>query len=101
MERWFYRLNTMNTVLLCVVVNIIGAAFIYMRLTGVIPIGAFVGIGTFIETSILLYKKYFKERSNENYDDQRPQLSEEVAEAMANQIVREAEQHRKEREEEE
>jgi len=99
MERWFYRLNTMNTVLLCVVVNIIGAAFIYMRLTGVIPIGAFVGIGIFIETTILVYKKYFKNRSNKINDDQKPQISKEVAEAMANQIVREAEQHRKEREE--
>jgi|TARA_B100000959_G_scaffold286055_1_gene363108 hypothetical protein len=101
MERWFHRLSTMNTILLCVVVNIIGAAFIYMRFTGAIPIGAFVGIGIFAETAILVYKKYIKNEFGDDNEDKRPQISDEVAEAMANQIVREAEQHRKEREEEE
>jgi len=99
MEKWFNGLNTSNTILFSAAINLIGAAFIYLRITSVIPIGAFVGIGIFIETTILVYKKYFKKRSNKINDDQKPQISKEVAEAMANQIVREAEQHRKEREE--
>jgi len=99
MEKWFNGLNTSNTILFSAAINLIGAAFIYLRITSVIPIGAFVGIGIFIETTILVYKKYFIKRSNKINDDQKPQISKEVAEAMANQIVREAEQHRKEREE--
>ena len=63
-----------------------------------IPIGAFVGIGIFFETIILLYNKYYS-KNTEIKDDTK--MSDEVAQAMADKIIKEAEEHRKNREEEE
>ena len=63
-----------------------------------IPIGAFVGIGVFFETIILLYNKYYSENTEIN---DHTKISEEVAQAMANKIIKEAEEHRRNREDDE
>ena len=63
-----------------------------------IPIGAFVGIGIFFETIILLYNKYYSKNTEIKNDTK---MSNEVAQAMANKIIKEAEEHRRNREEEE
>ena len=98
MKSWFNNLNTINTIFVCSVANIVGSIFIYLRLKGMIPIGAFVGIGVFFETIILLYNKYSSENTEINDDTK---MSNEVAQAMANKIIKEAEEHRRNREEEE
>ena len=98
MKSWFNNLNTINTIIVCSVANIVGSVFIYLRLKGMIPIGAFVGIGVFFETIILLYNKYSSENTEINDDTK---MSNEVAQAMANKIIKEAEEHRRNREEEE
>ena len=69
-----------------------------MRLNGTIPIGAFVGIGIFFETIILLHSKYFVKIPTTTQD---PMMSDEVAQAMADKIIKEAQEHRKNRQEEE
>ena len=69
-----------------------------MRLNGTIPIGAFVGIGIFFETLILLHSKYIVKRPNTTEDSK---MSEGVVQAMADKINKEAEEHRKNRQEEE
>jgi len=98
MKSWFNNLNTINTIIVCFVANIVGSVFIYLRLKGTIPIGAFVGIGVFFETIILLYNKYSSKNTETNDDTK---MSNEVAQAMANKIIKEAEEHRRNREEEE
>lgn len=98
MKSWFNNLNTINTIIVCSVANIVGSVFIYLRLKGMIPIGAFVGIGVFFETIILIYNKYYS-KNTEIKDDTK--MSNEVAQAMANKIIKEAEEHRRNREEEE
>ena len=95
MQDWFNRLNAWATVLFCLSINLIGIAFIYLRLNDLIPIGIFLGIFIFIETWILLYKKYFDKGSNTVNEVQDAQISSEVAEAMASKIKFEAKQHRK------
>ena len=95
MQDWFNRLNAWTTVLFCLSINLIGIAFIYLRLNDLIPIGIFVGIFIFIETWIFLYKKYFDKGSNNVNEVQDAQISSEVAEAMASKIKFEAKQHRK------
>ena len=69
-----------------------------MRINGTIPIGAFVGIGIFFETLILLHSKYIVKRPTTTEDSK---MSEGVAQAMADKISKEAEEHRKNRQEEE
>ena len=98
MKNWFLNLSTTNTLLVCLLANFIGAYFIYMRVNGTIPIGAFVGIGIFFETLILLHYKYIAKRPNTTRDTK---ISDEVAQAMADKIIKEAQEHRKNREEEE
>ena len=98
MKSWFNNLNTINTIIVCSIANIVGSVFIYLRLKGMIPIGAFVGIGVFFETIILLYNKYSSKNTEINDDTK---MSNEVAQAMANKIIKEAEEHRRNREEEE
>ena len=98
MKNWFLNLNTTNTLLVCILANLLGAYFIYMRLNGTIPIGAFVGIGIFFETLILLHSKYFVKRPTTTRD---PMISDGVAQAMADKIIKEAQEHRKNRQEEE
>ena len=98
MKNWFLNLNTTNTLLVCILVNFIGACFIYMRVNGTIPIGAFVGIGTFFETLILLHSKYIAKEPSTARDTK---ISDEVAQAMANKIIKDAQDHRKYRQEEE
>lgn len=98
MKSWFNNLNTINTIIVCSIANIVGSVFIYLRLKGMIPIGAFVGIGVFFETIILLYNKYSSKNTETNDDTK---MSNEVAQAMANKIIKEAEEHRRNREEEE
>ena len=98
MKNWFFNLSTTNTLLVCLLANFIGAYFIYMRINGTIPIGAFVGIGIFFETLILLHSKYFAKRPATT---QSPEISDEVAQAMADKIIKEAQEHRKNRQEEE
>ena len=98
MKSWFNNLNTINTIIVCFVANIVGSVFIYLRLKGMIPIGAFVGIGVFFETIILIYNKYYS-KNTEIKDDTK--MSNEVAQAMANKIIKEAEEHRRNREDEE
>ena len=98
MKNWFLKLSTSNTLLVCILANFIGAYFIYMRINGAIPIGAFVGIGIFFETLILLHSKYIAKRPSITRDTK---ISDEVAQAMADKIIKEAQEHRKNREEEE
>ena len=98
MKNWFLNLNTTNTLLVCILGNFIGAYFIYMRIKGTIPIGAFVGIGIFFETIILLHSKYIAKKQSTTLDTK---ISDEVAQAMADKIIKEAQEHRKNREEEE
>ena len=98
MKHWFLNLSTTNTLLVCILANFIGAYFIYMRINGTIPIGAFVGIGIFFETLILLHSKYIAKRPSITQDTK---ISDEVAQAMADKIIQEAQEHRKNREEEE
>ena len=98
MKNWFLNLNTTNTLLVCILGNFIGAYFIYMRIKGTIPIGAFVGIGIFFETLILLHSKYIAKRPSITRETK---ISDEVAQAMADKIIKEAQEHRKNREEEE
>ena len=98
MKNWFLKLSTTNTLLVCILANFIGAYFIYMRINGTIPIGAFVGIGIFFETLILLHSKYIAKRPSITQDTK---ISDEVAQAMADKIIQEAQEHRKYREEEE
>ena len=69
-----------------------------MRANGTIPIGAFVGIGIFFETLILLHYKYISKRPKTTLDTK---VSDEVAQAMADKIVKDAQDHRKYRQEEE
>ena len=69
-----------------------------MRINGTIPIGAFVGIGIFFETLILLHFKYIAKRSSKK---RVTKISDEVAQAMANKIIEEAQAHRKYSQEEE
>ena len=96
MKSWFNNLNTINTIIVCSVANIVGSVFIYLRLKGMIPIGAFVGIGVFFETIILIYNKYYS-KNTEIKDDTK--MSNEVAQAMASKIIKEAEEHRRNRRE--
>ena len=98
MKNWFLNLSTTNTLLVCILVNFIGACFIYMRANGTIPIGAFVGIGIFFETLILLHSKYIAVRPSTARDTK---ISDKVAQAMADKIVKDAQEHRKYRQEEE
>ena len=98
MKNWFLNLSDTNTLLVCILVNFIGACFIYMRVNGTIPIGAFVGIGIFFETLILLHFKYIAKRPSTTLDIK---ISDEVAQAMADKIIKEAQEHRKSRQEEE
>ena len=98
MKNWFLNLNTTNTLLVCISGNLIGAYFIYMRINGTIPIGAFVGIGIFFETLILLHSKYIAKRPSGKRDTK---IVDEVAQAMADKIIKEAQEHRKNRQEEE
>ena len=98
MKNWFLNLSTTNTLLVCVLANLFGAYFIYMRINGTIPIGAFVGIGIFFETLILLHSKYIARRPSIIRETK---VSDEVAQAMADKIIKEAQEHRKNREEEE
>ena len=98
MKNWFLNLSTTNTLLVCVLANFFGAYFIYMRINGTIPIGAFVGIGIFFETLILLHSKYIAKRPSIT---RKTEISDEVAQAMADKIIKEAQEHRKNREEEE
>ena len=98
MKNWFLNLNTTNTLLVCILGNFIGAYFIYMRINGTIPIGAFVGIGIFFETIILLHSKYIAKRPRITRDTK---ISDEVAQAMADKIIKDAQDHRKYRQEEE
>ena len=98
MKNWFLNLSTTNTLLVCLLANLIGACFIYMRINGTIPIGAFVGIGIFFETLILLHSKYIAKRPSSKRDIK---ISDEVAQAMADKIIKEAQEHRKNRQEEE
>ena len=53
---------------------------------GTIPIGAFVGIGIFFETLILLHSKYIAKRPSTTRDTK---ISDEVAQAMADKIIKE------------
>ena len=62
------------------------------------PVLAFVGIGIFFETLILLHSKYIAKRPSAKQDTK---ISDEVAQAMANKIIKEAHEHRKNRQEEE
>ena len=98
MKDWFLNLSTVNTLLTCILANFIGASFIYMRINGTIPIGAFVGIGIFFETLILLHSKYIAKKHTTTLS---PDLNDEVAHAMADKIIKEAKEHRKNRQEEE
>ena len=98
MKNWFLNLNTTNTLLVCILGNFIGAYFIYMRIKGTIPIGAFVGIGIFFETLILLHSKYIAKRPSGKRDTK---IVDEVAQAMADKIIKEAQEHRKNKQEEE
>ena len=67
-----------------------------MRANGTIPIGAFVGIGIFFETLILLHSKYIAVRPRTARDTK---ISDKVAQAMADKIVKDAQDHRKYRQE--
>ena len=98
MKNWFLNLSTTNTLLVCILANSIGAYFIYMRINGTIPIGAFVGIGIFFETLILLHSKYIAKRPSISRETK---ISDEVAQAMADKIIKDAQDHRKYRQEEE
>ena len=98
MKNWFLDLSTTNTLLVCLLANFIGACFIYLRINGTIPIGAFVGIGIFFETLTLLHSKYIAKRPSAKQDTK---ISDEVAQAMADKIMKEAQEHRKNRQEEE
>ena len=98
MNNWFLNLSTKNTLLVCILANFIGAYFIYMRINETIPIGAFVGIGIFFETLILLHSKYIAKRPSTARDTK---ISDEVAQAMADKIIKDAQEYRKNREEEE
>ena len=69
-----------------------------MRIKGTIPIGAFVGIGIFFETLILLHFKYIAKRLKTTRDIK---ISDEVAQAMADKIIKESQEHRKNRQDEE
>ena len=69
-----------------------------MRINGTIPIGAFVGIGIFFETLILLHFKYIAKRSSTT---RVTKISDGVAQAMADKIIKDAQDHRKYRQEEE
>ena len=96
MKNWFLNLSTTNTLLVCLLANFIGAYFIYMRVNGTIPIGAFVGIGIFFETLILLHSKYIAKRPRTTLDTK---ISDVVAQAMADKIIKESQEHRKNRQE--
>ena len=98
MKNWFLNLSTTNTLLVCLLANLIGTYFIYMRVNGTIPVGAFIGIGIFFETLILLHSKYIAKRPSSKRDTK---ISDEVAQAMADKIIKEAQEHRKNRQEEE
>ena len=98
MKNWFLNLSTTNTLLVCLLANFIGVCFIYLRINGTIPIGAFVGIGIIFETLILLHSKYIAKRPSTTRD---AKISDEVAQAMADKIIKEAQEHRKNRQEEE
>ena len=98
MKNWFLSLSTTNTLLVCLLANSIGACFIYLRINGTIPIGAFVGIGIFFETLILLHSKYIAKRPSAK---QYTKIGDEVAQAMADKIIKEAQEHRKNKQEEE
>ena len=98
MKNWFLSLSTTSTLLVCILANLIGACFIYLRINGTIPIGAFVGIGIFFETLILLHSKYIAKRPSAKQDTK---ISDEVAQAMADKIIKEAQEHRKNKQEEE
>jgi len=98
MKNWFLSLSTTSTLLVCILANLIGACFIYLRINGTIPIGAFVGIGIFFETLILLHSKYIAKRPSIRRDTK---ISDEVAQAMAGKIIKEAQEHRQNRQEEE
>ena len=98
MKNWFLNLSATNTLLVCILANFIGVYFIYMRINGTIPIGAFVGIGIFFETLVLLHSKYIADRQITTHS---PKMNDEVAQAMADKIIKEAQEHRKNRQEEE
>ena len=92
MKNWFLNLSTTNTLLVCILANFIGAYFIYLRINGTIPFGAFIGIGIFFETLILLHSKYIAKSPSTKRDTK---ISDEVAQAMADKIIKEAQEHRK------
>ena len=98
MKIWFLNLSPVNTLLVCILANLIGASFLHIRINGTIPIGAFVGIGILFETLILLHSKYITIRLTTT---QSSKMKDEVAQAMADKIIKEAQEHRKNRQEEE
>tara|TARA_Y100000816_G_scaffold165754_1_gene118797 strand:- start:78 stop:374 length:297 start_codon:yes stop_codon:yes gene_type:complete len=98
LKNWFLNLNTKNTLLICLLANSIGVYLIYLRIEGTIQIGAFVGIGIFFETLILLHSKYISKRPSTTRDTK---ISDQVAQAMADKIIKEAQEHRKNRQVEE
>ena len=69
-----------------------------MRVSGAIPIGAFVGIGIFFQTLILLHSKYIAKGPSTARDTK---ISDEVAQAMADKIIKDAQEHRKYRQDKE
>ena len=69
-----------------------------MRIKGTIPFGAFVGIGIFFETLILLHYKYIAKRPSTRRSTK---ISNEVVQAMADKIIKDAQEHRKCRQEKE
>ena len=66
-----------------------------------IPIGYFIGVGFFIESLILLYRKYILSHTvndKSTIKQNTSYISDEVAQAMASKIKFEAKQHRRNRE---
>ena len=98
MQNWFNNLNSVNTILFVLLLDIIGVTIVYLKVSGIIPMGYFIGVGLVIESFIILYKKYIVSAAAKVKLDKKKSkslISDEVANAMASKIIFEAEQHRK------
>ncbi len=70
MQKWFNKLSNAQSIITTIIFIFVGAYFFYLRNTGQIGFGYFIGIGIVIETMILNYKKYFSTDNWKSNDEE-------------------------------
>ena len=70
MQKWFNNLSNSHSIPVTIIFILVGAYFFYLRYTGQIGFGYFIGIAIVIETMILNYKKYFGLDNHKDGDEE-------------------------------